>query len=66
VDDRPVIVVDLPSDKVLIALRLSQAALATRLAQLSACKVCGEDTKRFEQALKTTRDIIQQVEEQNV
>lgn len=60
------IIVDLPADDVLISLRLSQAALATRVAQLSACKVCGEDTKRFEQALKTTRDIIKQVEQQNV
>lgn len=60
------ITIDLPTGETLDALRLSQAALATRVAQLSSCKVCGGDMKRFEVALKTTRELIRQVEQQHV
>lgn len=54
--------IDVPPEAARDALELSRAQLTIRVAQLSSCRVCGADLKRFEAALGTVRDMITQLE----
>ena len=44
------------------ALRLSRVQLLSRLAQLNSCRFCGEDKKRYQQALETINRMIKERE----
>ena len=44
------------------ALRLARVQLLARFAQLNSCRVCGEDKKRYQQALDTINRMIKERE----
>ena len=53
---------DMPLEEARSALELAKVQLATRVIQLSNCRVCGADLPRYEQALGTVRQMLSQLE----
>lgn len=51
-----------PTPELLTALKTARAQCLIRVTQLASCRVCGDDQKRFEEAVKQLDQLINQLE----